>query len=333
MKNYFLSSLTALAIGFGSLSAHAGGDFVNNGGGLAEKNILYAYLQIGTYIEMCLKMTSCKLDDRQRGILTQIYNGLPQEKKNTQQIIFDSETKHPGTFIIDGLLKVAKTGSVPGSPIYINVDLLYSKDELGMDQAVTLEESVAILVHEFGHHYGTYTCPELDLLGVRTSMAMQQRMTTTPLIPWTSEISASVINHNFLNSFPEVLLTVGGDIINISDVYQQSVQCIGLTIPIPVIPLPDVGLDKKKPLGSLFDNVHWDKLKENATSMNVRIVGNVSNQCKDKTNALVRDNDYKLSINFTIQKVNDHWVYDPKTLTMNQFKDPWWKILRLPDLE
>jgi len=310
-----------------------GGDLVNNGGGIAEKNILYAYEKIDTYVVLCLKSTACKLDDQQKTILQQIYNGLSQEKQvNAQspQIIFDSEKKNPGTFMIDGNVRVAKTGSTIGSPIYINVDLLYSKNDSGGYDAVTLPEAVAILVHEFGHHYGNYTHEALDLIGVRVSLLMQQKLIMTPMLPWDSNISASVYNPNFGNSFPQVLLNIGKDVIDVSIAFANEVHCEVFTVPIPILPIPDLELITKTPSSSLFYNIHWDGVKDKGDHLEVQIMGNVSNNCEYKNDVFLRNNNYQLTISFNIKKVNGQYLYDPTSLSMNQFKNPWWKLIRLP---
>lgn len=309
--------------------ARRGGDMVNNGGGLSEKNVLYAYEKLDKYIELCLKTPACKLSSSQRSILGQILTGLPEERK-TQQLFFASESKSPGFFIIDGLVRVAKTGSTVGSPIYINSDLLYSKNEADQYDPTSIPEATAILIHEMGHHYGNYSHEELDLIGVRVSMLMQQKFISTPLIPWTAEVSVSVFNPDLISSFPEVLLNVGDDVIDISRMYAETAMCYEITIPIPILPIPDLQLLSKKPAGSLLHNVHWDKLTEKNDTLRVNVIGNISNNCVYKMDVGIRNNDYKVSIGFVANKKNGKWVIDNNSVQMNQYRDPWYKIIRLP---
>ena len=326
-------SLIISLLTLGSLVAHAraGGDLVNNGGGIAEKNVLYAYERLDKYIKVCLQSESCKLNEQQKVVLLQILKGLPNEKA-APQLFFASESKTPGFFIIDGLIRVAKTGSTIGSPIYINSDLLYSKNEAGVYDPVSIPEAVAILIHEMGHHYGEYSHEELDLIGVRASLTLQHKFISTPMIPWTSEISASVFNENLVSSFPEVLLTVGNDVIDISDKYREAVMCVGITIPIPILPIPDLELLNKKPVASILHNVHWAKLKEKNDQLYVTITGAVSNNCVYKSNIGIRNNDSKLNISFRIRKEDGNWKISRSSIEVEQYKDPWWKIIRLPNL-
>jgi hypothetical protein len=317
-----------IAVTLFATAAYAGGDHVNNGGGLSERNILFAYEKMGKYVELCLQSETCKLTPAQRQILLKIQAGLPQEKAHAQ-IEFASEKNLPGYFVIDGRVRLARTGSTIGSPIIINIDMLDTKNEAGGVDPMSIAEGVSLLVHEFGHHYGNYTHEELDLLGVRVSMMLQQKMIVTPMIPWTSEISAQVFNPD-LSSFPDVLLTVGDEVIDISKQYRHAVKCIDFQVPIPVLPIPDIVLATSAPESSLLHNVHWDKIKDSDNSISVKIIGNVSNKCASKSDGPIRLNNSKLLITFTITKKNGHYLFDAKSLEVSQFKDPWWKFIKLP---
>ena len=164
--------------------AKAGGDLVNNGGGIAEKNIVFAYQKMDSFLNLCLKSDSCRVDDEQKLILQQILSGLSAERQNKNQVQFVSEKNNPGFFILDGEVKVAKTGHTPGSSIFVNTDLIYTKNEMGYYIPMSVPEAAALLIHELGHHYGEYSHTDLDLLGVRVAILLQQKTYTTPLLPW-----------------------------------------------------------------------------------------------------------------------------------------------------
>jgi MoCo/4Fe-4S cofactor protein with predicted Tat translocation signal len=181
-------------------------------------------------------------------------------------------------------------------------------------------------------HAGDYSHEELDLIGVRASLTLQHKFISTPMIPWTSEISASVFNANLVSSFPEVLLSVGNDVIDISDKYREAVLCVGITVPIPILPIPDIELLNKKPVASILHNVHWAKLKEKNDQLYVTITGAVSNNCVYKSNIWIRNNDSKLNISFRIRKEDGNWKISRSSIQVDQYKDPWWKIIRLPNL-
>lgn len=320
--------LFAMLLTYSASVLARGGDLVNNGGGLAEKNILFAYEKLEKFIHICLQSEVCKITASQKQILQKIYDGLPREKKHSQ-LEFASEKNLPGYFMIDGRIRVAATGSTVGSVIRINSDMLYTKNDAGYYEPLSMAEGVAILIHELGHHYGKYTHEELDLLGVRVSMVVQQKIISTPMIPWTSEISAQVFNPD-MSSYPDVLLSVGDDVIDISQQYAAAVSCVVFKVPIPILPIPDIELVTSTPVGSLLHNVHWDKVKDAADMITVRIIGNISNKCAARGQGPVRLNNSKLSIVFTINKKDGHLIFDPASLVVNQFKDPWWKFIKLP---
>ncbi|MEQ1723919.1 MAG: hypothetical protein ABL930_12145, partial [Pseudobdellovibrio sp.] len=202
--------------------AFAGGDLINNGGGIAEKNIMFAYQKLDTYLKLCLSSDFCKIDSAQRVILQQITNGLSQEKQNPSQIQFASERNQKGFFILDGEVKVAKTGSQIASPIYINTDLIYTKNEMGYYIPASIADATAILVHELGHHYGAYSHTDLDLLGVRVAMMIQHKTYNTPLLPWSQQISATIINPNVNDSFPQILLYIEDQVIDLSSQFEAT---------------------------------------------------------------------------------------------------------------
>lgn len=102
---------------------------------------------------------------------------------------FDSETLHPGTFQIDGAVRLAKTGSEPRDPIIVNEDLIVEEDPFNGYQPPAFLRAVAILTHEFGHHFlrdeeldwhefpvpGPITHEELDVLGNKVAVFMETR--------------------------------------------------------------------------------------------------------------------------------------------------------------
>ena len=325
---------TLILFGLSVLMSHAlwaGGDMVNNGGGLSEKTILFTYKNLHKYIGLCLKAEGCKLTEKQKVLLEKIQAALPEEQKNANQLQFLSESKNPGTFIIDGEIKVAKTGSTVGSPIYVNTDMLYQKNDAGVYAPTVLAEAVAILIHELGHHHGDWNHLDLDLLGVKVSLLLNQKIYTSPLLPWNQEVQMTVINYNIENTFPDVLLTLGNDLVDVSAQYQETVQCPKFTIPIPVLPIPDISAIWKTAKSSMLHNLHWVKFKKEkeADRAKLEIEGNITKKCQDK-NVFYLNTNHQLSITFEIAKENGQWKLTPDTLKMKQMTNPWWKIIRLP---
>lgn len=328
MLNQFYSLVLILLVNVLSINVFArGGDLINNGGGIAEKNVLIAYERLGQYIQQCLNSQRCKVDQEQRLLLVNILEGLVLERGNGNQIIFASEKSQPGTFIIDDKIKIAKTGSAIGSPIYINVDLLYSRDEIGNYVPVSVNEAVAILIHEMGHHYGDHSHGQLDLIGIRVGLHLELKTYKTPLLPWSSKISAEVINPDIKSGNPQFLLYVEGSVVDLSQFLVESVYCPKFTIPIPILPIPDITLAKGKPEGILLHNLHWEKTKEVENSLQLSVKGDLSLNCK-KSSGNVRVQDFKLNLKFSVTNQNNKkWTLVENSVSLQQQKDSWWKII------
>ena len=190
-------------------------------------------------------------------------------------------------------------------------------------------------MHELGHHYGSYTHTDLDLLGVRVAMLLNSKTYTTPLLPWTQQIAATVINPSLDRSFPDILLNVDDQVIDLSANYLSIASCPAFSIPIPILPIPDIPIGDKKPLGSLINNVHWLRSNTDKDKASLSIEADISHICKKDHSENVRSQDFRLQIDFKLQKnTSDKWELLPNSVTMQQIKDAWWKLLtfnpRLP---
>ncbi len=313
MKTFLFSLLLFISV------AQAGGDLVNNGGGIAEKNILQAYQKLENYIRLCLSSNFCKIDNQQRTILEKIIGGLEQEKQQEGQIQFASEKARPGFFIIDGEVKVAKTGDGIGSLIFVNSDLLYTKNEMGYYIPLSISEAVAILVHELGHHYGAFSHTDLDLTGVRVALMLQHKTYNTPLLPWTEQISATIINPDVDTSYPDILIYIEDQVFDISQQFKDTVFCPKFFIPIPF--LPDIPLSTKKPVSTLAHNVHWSKLSTDGRTALLSIRADLAHKCKDSDDKSVRSQDFLIQIDFSLTMgANGKWTLDNNSIKLEQSK-------------
>jgi hypothetical protein len=174
MKIRIFGVVTTLLMGLhcASFAAAGGGGEVGNGGGVAEKNITFAYINLAGYIDICLASASCQLSAQELPVLQAIRGGLSSEYLNQNQIIFSSETAQPGFFFLDGAIRVARTGSTVGSAIYYNRDLLYPVGPSGNITPFSVADAVGSLVHEMGHHHGISDHTFLDLLGSKVEKLM-----------------------------------------------------------------------------------------------------------------------------------------------------------------
>jgi hypothetical protein len=316
--------------------AQAGGDYIGNGGGLAEKNIFFAFMNVDRYARLCLDVRSCRLTEAERVILADIMEAMKQERK-VNPIQFASEKKQPGFFILNGEMKLAKTGSKVGSPIFVNRDMLYTRSSLGTIHAMSIADALAMLVHEIGHHVSDASHEALDLLGVKVSMFLQNQIQTTPLLPWNDQISATIVQPQAAQAFPQILLNVSDEILDLSKAFQDSVFCPKMTIPVLILPFPDLQFGNEPPQGTIFHNVHWEKQEREGLTGSFTILGNLTHICSTDGQGgsapappFAGVNSFQYRISFQTVEKNGKPQLRKETITMHQSYEPWYKLIRFP---
>jgi hypothetical protein len=156
-------------------SAYKGGDGTGNGGGLAEKNVVYAYVHLEDYLKGCVSSSECGLNSSENRLVQGLLSSLDEEQSVPDQLEFHSESE-PGYrdfFLIDGQVKVARTGSEIGSTIYFNLDLIYTRAS-GRLEPMGIAEAAGILTHELGHHQGQYSELALNTLAVKVQSHIER---------------------------------------------------------------------------------------------------------------------------------------------------------------
>lgn len=307
-----------------------GGDDIGNGGGIAEKNFLLALHSLENYSKVCLELDACRLSQDEKKTLHDIIRAVPIEKLTKNFLQFVSGAKKPGFFVIDGELKVAKTGDRVGSPIFINTDLIYFRNHFGSTEAVSIPVALGILLHELGHHITAQSHAQLDSMGVKVASFLQNRIQTTPVLPWTQKIMATIVQSPNAKSFPQILLNVGDSVVDISRRFEAALNCPKFVVPIPVLPFPDLQFGTEKPVGSVFHNVHWEKASKESQSGRFVILGSVSNSCRSERH-LIAVNSFVVRIYFTVAQGRHGRVeLDRDSIQMKQSYEPWYKFIQLP---
>lgn len=232
-----------------------GGDGVG-GAGIAEKHLVLAYLNLGSYIELCLAAEACRLETEERQWLVKIKRDLPKEGTADQLIVFKSESESPGFFMVEGRLRIAKTGNYVGSPIFFNLDLLYKEDMRKVSTPLSLADAVGLLVHELGHHQGIADHLKLDILGskVQSNFFGQVRHMTGGREFLDIEVYAVDIQR----SFSQVWVRDSETIYDLTEKIWQFVQCPSYAPSYGPAGEPP-GVEKKvheKKAGYLW-NMHW----------------------------------------------------------------------------
>jgi hypothetical protein len=308
------------------LKLFAAGDDVNNGGGVAERTILYAYSKLESYIKLCVTSETCKLKTTESELLNKILIALPEEYASSEQIRFASEKESPGTFLINGEIKAAKTGNKIGSPIYFNRDLFSAKSIHNIFEPISLSSAVSLLVHELGHHHlSKFQEADLDLLGVKVSLLLDQEINQTPVFPNNHEINAIIINDKVTTFYPEVLLYIGDEVYDISTKFKEALFCGRMQLPDP-LPDPETPMPLKKPLKVTYYNIHWDTFSEANGQGVFQILGNLILDCGGENT----DKSNQAKISFNVRRENNKWKLVDKSISAQQYYKPWWKIINLP---
>ena len=241
---------------FAAIAGGTGSD-AGNGGGLAEKNVLFAFSHLQSFIGLCLNTSLCRTDLGENKMLGEISDSLLTEAKTP--LDFRSDQKSLDFFRIDGLIRVAKTGDHVGDPIYINQDLLYSKLPSGesvISVAIDVPLAVSILIHELGHHHGSHDHNALDRLGSKLQTALLNHEERSEF--WNEKAALVVYQLNAVRhdsdkskiaSLDQLVLENNSELYNLSDRLINQLKCP----------------DGKAPLGVRLYNVygkrgtHFDK--------------------------------------------------------------------------
>jgi hypothetical protein len=126
----------------------------HNGGGVGEQNLTVAFLKLRVSIALCLTHSECDLSKKEKKLLKDIERTLKNGEALVEQIVLKSEKQEPGFFVIDRVVKSARTGDDVGDPIYINTDHLYTESKSGVLRPKSIVDDMGLLVHELAHHHG-----------------------------------------------------------------------------------------------------------------------------------------------------------------------------------
>ncbi|MGZ3771578.1 MAG: hypothetical protein ACXVCP_18620 [Bdellovibrio sp.] len=232
-------SKTASIIFFLLLSTHlkafqGGGSDAGNGGGLAEKNLIFAYDNLSTFLTLCLEPDHCTLKADERILLEKILNAFPQEQKTELQFI--SSKEKPDFFILEGQPKIAKTGNKIGDIIYINQEMLYPLNGKGEYQVIDVPMAAMILIHELGHHHGVIDHNKLDQLGNRVANFLYAHSLKAEF--WNGNAALITYQLNRVHSdedkkkleyFDQVTLQINSELFNLSKDIKNKIHCPNLS--------------------------------------------------------------------------------------------------------
>ncbi len=133
-----------------------GGDEVTNGGGVAEKNAVFVFLNMSHFLAVCSKSELCAVGAEEKDLIARIQTALVDRPPQADQLVFISERQKPGTFKADGrshgVVRSAVTRGRIGAPIWLNVDHLYQEGKSGALVPLDMPTLASLLLDELAHH-------------------------------------------------------------------------------------------------------------------------------------------------------------------------------------
>ena len=213
------------AASFGGSGSDAG-----NGGGLAEKNLIFAQTHLAKFIELCLNTNLCRTDKRESTLLKLILKSDAEELRTPLQ--FKNERANAKAFHIDRLVRVARTGDSVGAPIFINTDLLYSKGKEGVLVAMDVPQALSVLVHEYGHHHHEKDHTRLDELGTKLQTLVLNHEVRSEF--WNGNAALSVYQFNSvrhdddkknITQLDRIVLENEDELFDLTEVVAKAFQC------------------------------------------------------------------------------------------------------------
>ena len=234
-----------------TLSSHASeGDRVRNGGGLAEQNFIYSLQVLPRYIDVCINDNDCLISKIDREVLIKIKEIAKRTRSAEKKFIFISGKDQPGFFHAenDPEVRLAITEDNPNSPIYVNLDLLYLRDEMNEKlHIMKIPVIVANLVHELGHQLKIYDHSYLDALGSKVRRQLTKNRTTYSFPAGLLPLNLTV-NNLSTPSMPMMYFSYNNQITRLEGYLYKNLKCD----------------DQNFAIGAYIENGRWDRPNNDA---------------------------------------------------------------------
>jgi hypothetical protein len=218
----------------------SGGDIIGNGGGIAEQDFRFAYRKIPGIVESCLESPFCPIPNKEVELLKNIKKLAKSNAENKDRLIFLSESDYPGFFrdSNDSQIRIAKTASINGAPIFINLDMLYD----GKQTLLNFPAIISVLVHELGHQAKIKSHSLLDELGIRLREFLLEDSSSIEQQVLGHSLKVSYYNLKEANRFSEVMFHFKEDLFSLKNSLRNQVSCEG---------------EESLPIGFKISNLHW----------------------------------------------------------------------------
>lgn len=199
---------------------------VGNGSGEAERNIVFAMSVLNETL-LHLQNTKSVFTVSELEIINNIAKNLGPKEVRLRQINFKSEKKDPGFFLIDGNIKIAKTWTEKGAPIYFNTDLLYKVNHTGEIIPYSISRSTSLLLHELGHQTGVEDCQLLDQMATKAELEIRDQTSEFSFIYRASKITLNTTTYydQDNNQHAKFTLATADDFLDLSPYLYQQIKC------------------------------------------------------------------------------------------------------------
>lgn len=233
----FRKNMLISLVFFAPMLMGLGGHLVGNGAGQVEQNIVFAYISLTKEIDQCFSLPAkCPLDSRDANTLNNIRQIAMDHPFTTDRIQFISESEQPGFFEteVGQAHRIAKTGSVPGSPVALPSDpIFWNTDQFynaSGNAALDFPFIIAILIHELGHQAGEPDHKYLDGLGAKVRSLLQDQIQeeTYPheiLNGSEIELKLTTIKYSDATGTTDLFLFDGDHTVSLNRYFIQSVVC------------------------------------------------------------------------------------------------------------
>lgn len=174
----------------------AGGSVIGNGAGLVENTFQFAYQNLHSTFSECITQAKCELTEAETLLVKNMRQVIEINRSNENRILFVSEKDQPGFFTTTDSEhhRIAKTGLETATPIYVNLDLLYTADGKPAFDYATI---TSILVHELGHQTGETNHAKLDIIGSKIKKNLLKKIQIHAIQINEEQVEVSIINRHF----------------------------------------------------------------------------------------------------------------------------------------
>jgi predicted Zn-dependent protease with MMP-like domain len=273
-----------------------GGDEVRNGGGLAEQFLAYTLNNMPRIVDRCLAQHDCQLELKEREVLKKIRDSLETEL-NSNILKFSTNILMPGYFIIDGVVRLAVTGDKVGSPIYYNLEMLYSNQN---EVQLNYGQAIQSLIHELGHHHGINNHDMLERLGAKIRKVNEGKTSVVPFYPHLGGKGFSILGtadrSYTINGM--LLLLVHNGLINLQMHFGGLLKNCE----------KELGANPLNTSAVQFYNLHWKFNAENYLTKDKFLAGNVFLYCSDGQKKKYRKL-YEFTLSLKIEFKNGKFYY------------------------